>query len=98
MVGDISAVAKINGLNEFKIYPSSLVAGETFKMSLNTSIPLSGNLQITDLTGRILLSQNVNASIGTTHLELPSDGLAPGMYLVGLQTEEGSAFEKVLVR
>ena len=98
VVGDISAVAKINGLNEFKIYPSNLVAGETFKMSLNTSISLLGNLQITDLTGRILLLQNVNAAIGTTLLELPSDGLAPGMYLIGLQTEEGNAFEKVLVR
>lgn len=95
---EVTAVAKIEGLDNFKLYPSLLNAGEPLTISVNSSINISGEIRLLDISGKLLLSQKLTDHLGEKTYQISTSGLKKGMYLVGLETLEGKVFEKLVVQ
>ncbi len=94
---EISAVAKIDNLNELIVYPSILKSGNSFSLKIESSESINGQVQILDTNGKLMLSQKLNHLTGTQTYNFATDNLRKGMYLVGLMTENGRVFRKLIV-
>jgi hypothetical protein len=73
---------------DLNLYPNPT----TGKVTLKLSKLISGNLAILDVTGRILLSDQLN---GLSH-ELDLSALSSGTYYVQIQSENASLTKKVI--
>ena len=94
---EISAVAKIDNLNELTVYPTLLKSGNSFSIKIESSAAINGQIQILDTKGMVLLSQNLNHRLGEATYEFNTDKLKRGMYLVGLRTDQGRVFRKLII-
>ena len=94
---EISAVAKIDGLNGFKIFPNLLSAGNNFSIQIKLNEPIEGIIQMTDLTGKVILTQPINHSVGSQVYEIPTSNFRRGLYLVSLSTANGKVLRKLIL-
>jgi hypothetical protein len=62
------------------VYPNP--AGDVLRLDMTASEASNKTIHITDLAGRVLLSQNISVSKGANLLPLTVSSLASGMYLV----------------
>lgn len=86
---DVVAVAPSPSLVQLRIYPQP-ASGEFVLEGLT----IEGQLTITDLSGRTVITQALQ---GNSHEAINCAHLAKGMYLLHLQTAEGSIVKKVLI-
>jgi glucose/arabinose dehydrogenase len=78
--------------NGFSLYPNP--AKDSFSVkSSNTEIIKS--VQVCDLSGKILLTKDVNTS--NTEISISTESLTSGMYLVTIKTTNGNKFNSKLI-
>lgn len=70
---------------EFKVYPNPVQAGSMINLEIPAFFDLPGSalVQVTDLTGKVIYSQEVND--GTTQELRLNNGLSRGMYIILVQ-------------
>ncbi len=79
-------------------YPNPATTDLYVRYNLNLGTNTPAILSLTDLSGRIIMQQNINiAAHNNNTLHLPIADLAAGTYLVSLQTAQGVRTEKVVV-
>lgn len=83
-----------NGVN-LNIYPNP--ATDLITVSFESSAHSIIDLQIMDLTGKVILKSRPEVNAGFNHLELGIDKLNQGMYLLNIITPDGSFTEKIEV-
>ncbi len=87
VIGIRLATVEIDGKSiEVKAYPNPV----SDKLTIDLSEALTRSLVFTlsDVTGKKIYTQKVE--IGTMQLQIPTDGLPLGVYLVAMRQEEGS--------
>jgi len=91
-VSNSDAVSELTTASKFKIFPSPAndVLNVNFEAQENVSVAL------TDITGRVVLSQNVSA--GSQNLKFNVATFSEGMYFVTFTGAAGQHTEKVLVK
>ena len=94
---EISAVAKIDALNDFKVFPTILKSGNSFSIQIDSDKPIEGTIQILDLTGKVVTSEKIDHQIGAQIYKINTSEKMRGLYLVGLLTERGKVFKKLIV-
>ena len=77
-------------------YPNP--SNELLMIRLGGNVAQSGVLSLTDLSGRVVHRQNVSSSQTTNTLEVPTDKLPEGMYLLRWQQANKQQVSKVLIR
>lgn len=82
-----------NNTQQFSIYPNP--ANEIVTISM-TGKPVSGNITITDVSGKNIIQQVINKSDGIQTIELDVSNLAKGIYLVEFNTEGKSTRSKLV--
>ncbi|MFT4973514.1 MAG: hypothetical protein ACI9JY_002723 [Saprospiraceae bacterium] len=86
---------EIAGLENFKIYPNPTDANAVVNLDLLEN--LTANLTITDLSGRLLMTQDLGQKTAGNHqVELNLNAFPAGVYYVRLTSEKGIATEKVV--
>ena len=74
--------------NQFAVYPNPARTEITVSTSYSNSL-----LSITDMSGKILISRNLN----NTETQLNIDQLRAGIYMVNLHTAEGNKTTRLIV-
>ncbi len=89
----IQVAANLNGATTLSVFPNPVTNG-----SVNVVVPEAYGsdvrMQLTDLTGRVLLTRTVNP--GSQQISV--SGRAAGTYLIRLQGEHESTTEKLIIR
>ena len=98
VVEETTAIPSIDGVQEIHIYPSSLQSGTPLTLSLAITKPIAGQISLIDLSGKKLYTQPIKYTTGTHELQINTKGLAAGLYLVGLETQKGRFFKKIIVQ
>jgi hypothetical protein len=78
--------------NKVSIYPNPTT---DFINIATTDLTGEGQIVLTDLTGRILV--NKKATFGSTTHQISVDGLSKGLYIIYVNTNQGSANYKITV-
>jgi hypothetical protein len=88
------------GISEAEIYrvnmfPNPISGGEFLQIALNGVIGHTGELIISDQSGRVVLAQQIDA--GVNQVLIPAH-LPRGLYIATIQGEEAVVVEKLMVR
>lgn len=94
----ITAVHTIEGVSTIKIFPNPINADGTVHISFGSSKSLSLYLKLYSLSGKKLRTKRVEAKPGHNSISINYSGLTSGIYLLGLENEQGRIFEKIVVR
>ncbi len=81
--------------SRLQVYPT--VANQEVQLDYNAGTAQSLGLSLRDLTGRVLTSQLRPVTTGNNHFTLPVGTLAAGLYLLQVNTAEGSLVRRVMV-
>ncbi len=90
-INPVSASIVPNGL-PFTIYPNPVHEKVMIDFSFETSQSI--NITIIDITGRVIRQLKVNES--QTHIELSTEDLLPGIYMMSLQSDKGMNYCKLI--
>lgn len=79
---------------KLKAYPNP--ANGELNISFTTRAASEVSYMITDMMGRVLLEEKMEAVPGKQNIKLPLNGLTPGMYCYRLSTKEGTVIDKFI--
>lgn len=77
------------------LYPNP--AHQSVQVKITTSQQESILVRLTDLAGRLIREEQVQAEVGENYQEINLEGLTPGMYMVGLYGNQSGQSVKTLV-
>lgn len=77
------------------LYPNP--AGSQTTLHFYSENEAAAMLEVTDLTGKILNSRQVETAWGDNRWSLPLDGLSPGVYIIAVRTADKTYQEKLTV-
>lgn len=80
-----------------ELSPNPVVAGLSAKLQLTADENMDAVLTITDASGRQCQRQEVNLSFGENLVDIPTDGLQAGLYILSLQNEKGTILKRLAV-
>lgn len=72
-----------NSFQNLSVYPNPTKSD--FTMEVTTQTSASYDLQLTNLTGAIVLQKSFNVTKGTSRVSLPADKLANGVYVLSIR-------------
>lgn len=93
----------LTATNEFErnvsgdLMPNPAVPGLPATLVVNSGQTMSARLSVTDATGKVCQQQLVRLSPDENRIDIPTDGLSAGIYVVMLQNDKGSMVRKLVV-
>jgi hypothetical protein len=89
--------ASINNFDNvtFNVYPNP--ATNLVNIKIDNTVNDNMFIQVTDLTGRIIHSENVNATSENNSYTIATHNWAKGLYLVKLSSNNGQACKKLVI-
>lgn len=99
-VGDeeTSAVTDLGFVNGLNVFPNPVNAEGLLTVSFDSSKSFSGDVKIYDITGKTIYhSRNVSFAQGSNGHQISLNGLAEGIHILEIRTEEGSITEKLII-
>ncbi len=92
----IASVTFSSAQNLWKVYPNPSVAGSNAALHLQSSFAKL-TLQLSDASGKILFRYTTTNVAAGTVINIPSSGLAKGLYLLKIDTDKAGNTEKIIV-
>lgn len=80
-----------------ELTPNPVRSGAVAKLLLSSDHSMEALLTITDASGRECQRQAVTVSYGENILDIPTEGLQSGLYIVSLQNEKGAIVKRLAV-
>lgn len=92
----VSITAENNSFNHFSIYPNP----SDGELNIEFSLANTGNaiIEITDINGKLIQSNLIQAQVGNNLVFIDTKDLAPGMYLVNLVQGGSKATKKLIIQ
>jgi hypothetical protein len=91
----VVGVEEIEGLSELNLFPNP--ANTEVTLSFNLDRAAKANVYVQDVTGKLVMSQNVKAGVNGNRVSLDVSALAPGMYELVLEVEGARTARKIVV-
>ncbi|MDX1911823.1 MAG: zinc-dependent metalloprotease, partial [Saprospiraceae bacterium] len=94
---DFSATNDLEASVYAELSPNPVNAGYPAQLSLTADDNLEAVLTVIDAAGRKCQEQQVRLSFGENLVEIPTDGLQSGLYIISLQNEKGTILKRLAV-
>jgi hypothetical protein len=82
---------------QFELMPNPIAAGTKANLMISTSTTLDGRLVVLDLAGRTCLTFPLELSAGDQQLDIPTEQLCAGSYILMLQSDKGTLTKRLVV-
>ncbi|MCB0547237.1 MAG: zinc-dependent metalloprotease [Phaeodactylibacter sp.] len=82
---------------DFFIQPNPQNVGGMLVVEFDLPIALDLQLNLYSMAGQRIFGEQLSAHYGLNKLEVPTDNLEPGIYLIGLEHAQGRQFQKVVI-
>lgn len=93
--GTVAGVAEQSAISSFGVFPDP--ANDLLNVELQFSSPQQTTLEVSNLGGRVVLTQEVGTLSGTTKQTLDVSALAKGAYVLRVITESGMLARKIII-
>ena len=95
---EITAVNSIAAATNLRVSPNPTTVGQSFVLEFEAARPFSATLRLVAATGQLLQAQTLAVQAGNNRFPIAHYELTPGLYFVWIESEEGRAVERVVVR
>lgn len=93
-----TSVAQLEEVNSFDIIPNLVNNQDQILLNINSTQSLSIDVQIVDISGRLINNTRSNLINGENNIDLSVSGLNNGVYFVKLQSESGIITKRFIVQ
>jgi len=93
-----SSVAESKIIQNVSVFPNPASQGNDLNVTLSMTKNTDVNVSLVDLTGTTVLTRATRMNKGNNVLSLPTQGLAAGIYIMKMDTEDGSIHKKVIIQ
>lgn len=83
---------------DWSVFPNPAAQGSKVLVQMDMEKSADVQVELLDLSGRVLYSQESFINAGQSNLELNHNDLSTGLYFVRLNTEDGVAVKKLIVQ
>lgn len=94
-VSEPTGIGPSQALKGIQVYPNPITQGQPLVIDMSAYAGLEGQLQIRSVDGRVVQTLNQAAA---NYWTIPTHDLAPGFYLLQIDTPEGQAIKKVVIQ
>ena len=94
---DLTSVNDIKGVENYRLYPNLIASGQPMNFEIRLTESLDANILIVSSNGQIVRQSNTNFSVGQNEYPVTTNGLATGIYILVVQTENGIIRDKFVV-
>jgi Secretion system C-terminal sorting domain len=94
---NLSSTSELGSVGDVSLLPNPVGGGQTASLIVDNTETLETQLQIMDATGRVCYAANQRLFAGLNTLELPTQQLQAGVYIVSLRTDKGSVLRRLVV-
>ena len=84
-------------INNVSVYPNPMYAGQNMNVSFNLDRSLEVSISLIDITGKVIMSNTTSMIQGANELRLEPIFEA-GVYILKMDTEDGSIHKKLVIR
>jgi hypothetical protein len=81
----VAAEMAASGATAISAYPNPIPSGTAVQVEVKAEVNEQLTYQVADVLGRIVLTGNKEVNAGTTVVNLPTENLSKGMYILNLQ-------------
>ena len=92
------SVAQIEEVESFEIIPSLVSNQDQVLLSINSTQSIDVDVQLVDISGRLLSNHRNNLITGENNIDLSVSGLSNGVYFVKLQSDTGIITKRFIVQ
>lgn len=92
----LDGVEDHSGIEDLRIYPNPV--SDNMSVSFNLQESQVVNCKIMDATGKVVLAESFDASLGDNLHTMNVSNLASGLYMVQMDTKSGKTIRKILVQ
>lgn len=92
------AVEEVSFLNHFALVPNFISSNQSIQIQVESERTTAAKLVLYNLAGQKIMEETSTIALGNQILDLQANGLVAGMYIVGMETEEGNVYRKLMVR
>lgn len=96
--GTVTSVAQLEEVDSFDIIPNLVSNQDEVLLNINSTESLDINVQLVDISGRMISNQSSNLVTGENNIDLSVSGLDNGVYFVKLQSETGIITKRFIVQ
>lgn len=93
----VVSASDIRELDNWKISPNPVSNGNDIVIQANATDEFNAEIQILDVTGRILNKNDIRFFSGDNQIRLATEGLNAGMYVVQIKSESGISTQKLII-
>ncbi len=98
IVGETTAVEDIAELESFNILPNPALANQQLQITAEVTESFEAQAALFNTTGQLIKSLGqYNFIQGMNTFEMPTDNLAPGIYMLSLQSEKGRSIKRIVI-
>lgn len=91
-------VGEIEAVDAWTVQPNPVSTDQVLTVSINATQSFEAEVNLYSLTGQLVRKlNNRDFGVGSTTIELSTEGLTPGLYLVAVNSREGVLKQKVVV-
>lgn len=94
---NLSATNDLERVALAQLMPNPVVAGLPALLAVTSDETMDAVLNVTDAAGRLCQNQNIRLFTGENNIEIPTDRLSAGLYVLTLQNEKGALVKRLAV-
>ena len=84
-------------VSNWSVRPNPAVAGQSLQLEMNSNESFEASVVLRTLSGQTLQTIQTGFSAGNSTLEIPTAGLANGIYFLTVQSREGVLNERIVI-
>ncbi|MBK6620975.1 MAG: T9SS type A sorting domain-containing protein [Saprospirales bacterium] len=84
-------------VTNWSVRPNPVSAGQSLQLEMNTRESFEASVELRNLNGQTLQTMQAGFSAGNSTLEIPTSGLANGIYILTVQSSEGILNERIVI-
>jgi len=90
-------IEQVEGLESFNVYPNPSSGAEEILLEINTSETFEAEIKLYDIQGKLIRQFNHQFNDSSNRAKIKTATLPQGAYIIAIQTENGSAHERLLI-
>lgn len=88
----------LEDVSALNIYPNPITAGEQISIDFISEGQQDFLINLSDVTGKIVTSQSIVSQNGSNHINISTNHIEKGIYVVTLRTNKGSSSRRVVIQ
>ena len=97
ITSDLTPVQNVESIQQYRIYPNLVNGGQLINIDLVLEKTLDAQVMLFSSNGQLIQQENIELQQGFNNHRLATSSLSAGIYVLVINTEEGTVRDKIVV-